>query len=227
MPAIVGEYSNDDLLLDQATGLYKIGDIAGVLNGTVAAINDVAKSFAVDTNIGADNMLTLNFATGAYLFGATGAGGNSTRIQIDDSARKILAQVFPNDMLSLDYNARIFQMGDIAPAFNGTIIKIDDPSQKLEVLDTLGGMLKLDQGSSLYQIGDYGGVSTATYVRIDASGSGDIAFIAAGGISTSDPGSGQGQWKLGQVVAGAVALDAANYVEVDIGGSIVKLLKAV
>lgn len=35
-----------------------------------------------------------------------------------------------------------------------------------------------------------------------------------------------GKWKLGKVKAGAVALDAANYVEVEIEGVIVKLLKA-
>jgi hypothetical protein len=47
-----------------------------------------------------------------------------------------------------------------------------------------------------------------------------------GGIRTQDPGSGVATWKMGRVVAGAVALDAANYVEVDIAGVIVKLLKA-
>lgn len=49
---------------------------------------------------------------------------------------------------------------------------------------------------------------------------------AHGPIETGDPGLGAGTWKLGTVQAGAVALDAANYVEVDIGGTVVKLLKA-
>lgn len=53
----------------------------------------------------------------------------------------------------------------------------------------------------------------------------DVA--STGTISTANPLSGAGKWKLGTVVAGAVAADAANYVEVDIGGSIVKLIKAV
>lgn len=46
---------------------------------------------------------------------------------------------------------------------------------------------------------------------------------ADGGIATSDPGSGQGVWQLGKRVAGAVALDAANYIEVKIDGVVVKL----
>lgn len=48
-----------------------------------------------------------------------------------------------------------------------------------------------------------------------------------GDFTTADPGSGAGKWKMGTVVAGAVAVDAANYVEVDINGAIVKLIKAV
>ena len=49
---------------------------------------------------------------------------------------------------------------------------------------------------------------------------------AHGAIETGDPGAGAGTWKLGTVQAGAVTLDTANYVEVDIGGTVVKLLKA-
>lgn len=47
-----------------------------------------------------------------------------------------------------------------------------------------------------------------------------------GAIKTADPGSGAGAWKLGTLVAGAVALDTANYVEVEIGGTVRKLLVA-
>lgn len=48
-------------------------------------------------------------------------------------------------------------------------------------------------------------------------------FQVDGGIATSDPGAGQGAWQLGKKQAGAVALDAANYVEVNIDGVVVKL----
>ncbi|MGE0126418.1 MAG: hypothetical protein AB7U25_26105 [Vicinamibacterales bacterium] len=51
-------------------------------------------------------------------------------------------------------------------------------------------------------------------------------FWTYAGLKTGDPGNGAGTWKLGTVQAGAVALDTANYVEVDIGGTVVKLLKA-
>lgn len=51
-------------------------------------------------------------------------------------------------------------------------------------------------------------------------------FWTYAGLKTGDPGAGAGTWKLGTVQAGAVTLDTANYVEVDIGGTVVKLLKA-
>jgi len=66
-------------------------------------------------------------------------------------------------------------------------------------------------------------VNAAPVFTIDKIGN----TVMAGTIQTEDPGSGVGTWKIGSVVAGAVALDAANYVEVEINGSIVKLLKAV
>ncbi len=44
-----------------------------------------------------------------------------------------------------------------------------------------------------------------------------------GDITTSDPGTGVGRWKLGKKKAGAVALDAANFIEVMIDGVVVKL----
>jgi hypothetical protein len=49
------------------------------------------------------------------------------------------------------------------------------------------------------------------------------AATLAGSVATSDPGSGAGNWQLGIKKAGAVALDGANYVEVKINGTIVKL----
>jgi hypothetical protein len=50
-----------------------------------------------------------------------------------------------------------------------------------------------------------------------------------GSISTNDPDTGlnDAAWELGNVVAGAVVLDNANYVSVKINGIAVKLLKAV
>lgn len=59
---------------------------------------------------------------------------------------------------------------------------------------------------------------TSVQLRIGAGG---------GGISTLAPsGASAHAWKLGSVVSGAVSLDTANSVYVDINGTVVKLLKA-
>lgn len=47
-----------------------------------------------------------------------------------------------------------------------------------------------------------------------------------GSITTGNPGSGIASWKLGKVVTGAVTSSVTNYVEVDIAGTLVKLVKA-
>lgn len=44
-----------------------------------------------------------------------------------------------------------------------------------------------------------------------------------GDVTTADPNSGVGKWKLGQVKSASVALDTTRYVEVNIDGTIVKL----
>ena len=100
-----------------------------------------------------------------------------------------------------------------------------------------GGDLRLGGGKPTGS-GTPGKVIIATAVGGGASGSTETAWTnraewdSAGllwtyaGLKTGNPGVAAGTWKLGTVQAGAVTLDAANYVEVDIGGTVVKLLKA-
>lgn len=78
----------------------------------------------------------------------------------------------------------------------------------------------LNAGSQVLNILSSGGNG----LNLDAA-TNDVA--STGTLSTANPLNGSGKWKLGTVVAGVVAPDAANYVEVDIGGAIVKLIKAV
>lgn len=100
-----------------------------------------------------------------------------------------------------------------------------------------GGTLRLAGGKPTGS-GTPGKVVIATAAAGGASGSTETAwtdraewdsaglFWTYAGLKTGDPGLGAGTWKLGTVQSGAVTLDTANYVEVDIGGTVVKLLKA-
>ena len=53
-----------------------------------------------------------------------------------------------------------------------------------------------------------------------------VSLQTVGSFKTADPGSGIGAWMLGQVQAGAVTPDAANYLEVNVDGVVYKLIKA-
>jgi hypothetical protein len=61
-----------------------------------------------------------------------------------------------------------------------------------------------------------------------ASATADLAVLgtALTALKVGNPGGGQGAWMLGTFRAGAVGLDAANYVEVKIDGTVRKLLVA-
>lgn len=81
---------------------------------------------------------------------------------------------------------------------------------------TLSNLVVLGRGDQNVILG-----STATAATNGAK------LQVIGDITTNQPSaSGQGKWLLGKVLAGVVALDAANFIEVQIDGAIVKLLKA-
>lgn len=103
--------------------------------------------------------------------------------------------------------------------------------------DKAGGTLRLGGGKPtgsgapgkvIIAVANGGGASGTTETAWTDRAEWDSAGLlwTYAGLKTGDPGLGAGTWKLGTVQAGAVALDTANYVEVDIGGTVVKLLKA-
>lgn len=98
-----------------------------------------------------------------------------------------------------------------------------------EVDLTFGEVTRLfiDEDNERITLGDHFANANGTRIIVDdAEANQVIQLIAANGIETTDPGSGPGRWKLGQVIAGAVALDAANYIEVEIDGVVRKILIA-
>lgn len=113
------------------------------------------------------------------------------------------------------------------------IIGVTDNAGGQAGLNTGGGTAQIFINNALQSFALINSVNLLFIKNVGGAGNGiEIDPIAndvksTGTLSTADPGSGIGKWKLGTVVAGAVAPDAANYVEVDIGGVIVKLIKAV
>jgi hypothetical protein len=101
-----------------------------------------------------------------------------------------------------------------------------------QALTALRGYCSLNINTGQFKIGGgMGGYYPAFFAnntelgRIDVTGApGDEFWRFETAIQTSDPGGGRGKWKLGQLTAGAVALDATQYIEVDIDGVVYKLL---
>lgn len=58
---------------------------------------------------------------------------------------------------------------------------------------------------------------------LDLSPSGHFVRLIDAYIQTGDPGSGVANWKMGTVISSSVTLDTTKYVEVNIGGTVVKL----
>lgn len=201
---------------------YLFGDIDGSLNGTRLELFDGVPNAALRTTAG--NMLLLDQSTGSYKLGDIDTTQNATLFAIDDANQVAAIEGGAFTGLVTDFATGRYEFGNISGG-SQTRLDIDDALLLIDAKVGANNMLHLDQASALYEIGDVDAANNSTKIRIDDT-SQDIAFIATGGISTSDPGAGQGQWLLGKVQAGAVALDAANYVETLIDGATVKLLKA-
>lgn len=93
--------------------------------------------------------------------------------------------------------------------------------------ELLVGLAVTDSG------GNYVGINSDTPANLgllSTDGSTDGAQGTAqkfsAGIYTNDPGQGSGTWLLGGFVNGLVTPDASNYVEINIDGSIIKLIVA-
>lgn len=122
-----------------------------------------------------------------------------------------------------------------------TTLMLDNPT--VDNVQTLNAQAKAAAGAfdgfkiwannltTFAQMG-FAGLQTfgATIINTSSGASGNLQVTGvnrltydANGISTEDPNTGIGVWRLGKVKAAAVALSATSYVEVKIDGAVVKL----
>ncbi len=81
-----------------------------------------------------------------------------------------------------------------------------------------------DDGTVPYIFGTSKTHSVGDLVQFQNNGTNVATITPTGAITTGNPGAGSGAWKLGTKVIGvSVALVITNYVEVNIGGTVVKL----
>lgn len=199
--------------LNEAADGYRMGDIGNVLGGqklTMASgqfvFQKLSKSF-----------LELDTVLGTYKIGDINSLLNGTQVFIDDF----------NQLIKLNKNTALAAPSD-------TTQRISIKAQGNGILDgffleTLNAadFVRIGAGqlrsSNVFDISSFAnGVTVSPNLTTEATFN-NVGLTLAKSIKTGDPGLGAGTWKLGVVVAAASALDATRYVQVSIGGVVVKL----
>jgi len=171
----------------------------------------------------ADNGLSVDTVSGRIVLGQdVGAPGDPAQFL---SAREIPMAGFSFTMnsnlfrhLFIDPAAGDYRFGDIDGSANGLNIIIADFVPVFLISSTLGNFFNIDPTNTQFNL------DTLSGVLLQGDGaSGLLNFVAPNGITTSDPGTGSGSWRLGQVKAAASVFDATRFVEINISGAVVKL----
>lgn len=218
-----------------------------VRSGFNAALNIIDAANVNIGNASAAQMLFENSQTNTARFGIASAA--HTLFPNAGYAYSTNTLILRADTDSIRFNVNGTEYGRIDAATNQFLIGLTTTGlAKLHVLAASGDQLVLAQASNrrlAVNVSSGGSVAftitgTGTPIFTFSRGititqggqiitAGNLAItagnitMAAGDITTGDPGAGAAAWKLGTVRAAAVALDAANYVEVLIGGVLRKL----
>lgn len=181
-----------------------------------------AGTAALLTGDATNRRLRFNDSVGRYLDLTAGAvrsyrigqisAGNGTYLNIDDLNNKY---IFNNTGLG---GAVVFQPtgGDlriITPGFGARFGVFNNGASDGILLDGANNAVRSLTGATAIMIGLTAGENVLIAQDLQVSGS----------VNTGNPGAGAGIWKLGTVVAAASVLDATRYVQISIGGVVVKL----
>jgi len=226
---------------DQANEIYNFGDVSGVGSGTqlsLDGLNGVIR-LTSDINSGAPTQLFFNEVAKVAQIESDG-----TQFLIDGSVPSFQFIDGLNTFLNLNIGAGVYQIGDISTSLNGNVIVLSDTSNFLSYQSAGNEFFRIDAGTGLYQMGDIGAAALGAKFEIqDASNlvvidntasnltlnfNGITLITATNEIKTGATTAGNNDpFKLGKVVAAAVAFDATRYIDVNINGVAVKIAVAV
>lgn len=225
---------NSFLSIFPLTGVYSIGDINASANGNFASVVDAANFFTYHN--GADVWLNVGPGASGFAIGhVTAASAQLVGLSAGHLVYGFTGKAY------LDLNAAAgtiqYKIGDINASTNGTFLNVNDLTQSFDFNNTTSGFAQFNCAGGEMRLNKPGTnsfiqVINSTFtdgLRIDSANNsirslaGTGSVIISPAVSTSDPGSGAGLWKLGVVVVAASVLDATRYVETSINGVIVKL----
>jgi hypothetical protein len=217
----LGEAGSSHLLIAPTALVYLLGDLNAVGNGTTFQITDASKAARITS--GGAIYFNLQANAGVFEYGDVSGVGNGTVFTLNDTTQTAQINVAGNPYIGIDIPNDVFFIGDGFSGGAKTFVYVDPFIFSVKCANKL--VLNANIGS-LYEFGAIG-FDNSSRIAVD-----DVARIvildALNGIITVDPttlATGH-PWMLGMVKAGAVALDAANYIEVSVNGVIKKLLIA-
>lgn len=145
--------------IDQANGLYRLGDIDG---------NNNRSFFFADDSPGA---VTIGMTTNPVL--------NSDSFAIDGLNHITASTMQGGRRLLLDLLNDVYSMGDIDSVGNNVFSKLDNINQTAEIsFGTGNAFLFLDLPNDTFWLGDIPGISSNTYFYLD--GTGDAEIVESG-----------------------------------------------
>lgn len=162
--------------------------------------------------------LTIDDTNKRVLMGNGAGAGNATHVITDDTLQTITAQSNSFRHLFIDQPTGLYSFGDIDAVGNGMQIIIADFLPTFFINSGGNNFFNIDVSNQQFNL------DTTTGVLLQGDGAtGLLNFVAPNGITTSNPGTGSGAWRLGQVKVAASVFDATRFVEINIGGAVVKL----
>lgn len=186
------------LTIDNANELVNF-DFAGVTKFKLDHVNDLYAMGDIVLQTG----LSMDVANGNYFFG----------------------DWLGQNCLEIDINNTNYYFGSRVDSF--ILLSADTKHPNLQYLfnTTLRG-LYISPKDNIFQMGDIDGFNAGSMIQIDDAA--QTALLQANnGVITSQPsGNGSGAFLMGKVIAGAVAPDAANYLEIMIDGVLRKIIIA-
>lgn len=211
--------TGDMLDLDQGNGVFFMGDISAAVNNTVWEVDDAARMFRMKSG-GFDffkldvpgSTATFENSTDDLNFFVNPNGNNN--LLFTSNSEFLVYQEVANKYFTFD---QFFDGGGdpISGMENNDMTAVNAAGFRIQKAASVSGNT---HASEMYAN------TAATNARAVLDGEAVLFFtdcpIQTGFITAAGD---NGKWKLGKSKAAAVVMDAANYIEVEIEGVIVKL----
>lgn len=194
----------------------------GITNASTGgnAVFSFGQKIQITTTVGTSSleMIPLNNGAGILQQGASGTGAYNALFCQASFDSGIGIAVENTSTAAGAFALHFLRAAGVVNANNSCFIGMQNTDASLLGKDWYFGQYALD-GTMRWCSNNGGFLNNGTAMILSNAG----GLTVTDTLTTADPGSGAGSWKLGTVQAAAAVLDGAHYVEVQIQGVVVKL----